>query len=648
MAHSQSSPRPETPGSAPIGRADSPRAPPVRALDVPALRSWFLVVAVLAALPFLSALRNGFVNWDDHQFITNNPNIRSLAPANLRAMFTSFVEGNYIPLTQLSFAVNYRLHGLAPGGYHLANVLLHAVNAGLVLLLLLRAKAPAPWAAAGALLFAWHPMRVESVVWATERKDVLFACFYLLALLAYGRYLERGAARDRHLALLWFVLSGLSKQMALSLPAVLLLMDGMAGRRREWGLLREKAWFFAVSVALVLVAFAGQHASASLLAGTQYTPLHRLLLSCNSLAVYLKNIVWPVNLCCIYPYPKDVVAEAAYTPFLVGALAGMVAWFGRRFPPLVAGAVFFLLTLAPVLNVVPAGAQMVADRFTYLPAVGLSYVAVRAAMAWPARRALALGAAALLLLSLAVLSWNRTKVWHDDLTLWSDAVRKAPDAYIARSNLGLAFAANGNFAEALQQYDRAVELAPGLPDAYHNRAITHRELDHREAALADFTRALALNANARLWMGRAQIYYEAGDWDRAIADYTRAIAEYPALLDAQLERGICYGMQNDFRRAIDDFSAVLQQVPFNAQALFNRGKANFELGLYDPARADFNRAIQADAQFAKAYYHRAVVSLKLKRYDAAVRDLQEVEKLGYTLEPAVLEQVPPEYRWESP
>lgn len=613
------------------------------------LRKWFLFVAVLAALPFLPALRNGFVNWDDYNFIVNNPHVQSLSPRNVWAMFAGFVDGNYIPLTQLSFAINVAIHGLAPAGFHLTNVLLHAANAGLVLLLLVRSKAPPPWAAAGALLFAWHPLRVESVVWATERKDVLFACFYLLALLAYGRYLAGGQRRDRYRALLWFVLSGLAKQMALSLPAVLLLMDFVAGRRWQWGLLREKALFIAVSVALVLVAFLGQHSSASLVTGAQYTPLHRLLLSCNSLLVYLKNVFWPLNLCCIYPYPRDVVAEAAFTPFAVAALAGALVWAGRRFPPLAAGAAFFVLTLAPVLNVVPAGAQMVADRFTYLPAVGLSFIFAQGARSLEARgaasrRSLLAAGAAMLLFFLAALSWNRTGVWRDDVSLWTDAVGKAPDAYLAHSNLGLAMMQRENYADALRCFDRAVAVSPTLADGYQNRAMAQRKLNRPEAALADYTVALTLSSGAELWFARAETYFEAGDCARAIPDYTRALTENPRYGDALLGRGICHGMQGDFERASEDFSALLREQPDHLDGLFNRGKAAFEMGRYDAARADFDRALDADPAFAKARYHRAVVWIKLERYDDAVRDLRQVVDQGYEIEPAVMQQLPPQYR----
>ena len=159
MVHSRTSRRRETSGKTPRVRTLPAEAPPAPTPSAATLRTWFLGVAVLAALPFLPAWRNGFVNWDDYVFIVNNPHIQSLSPRNLWAMFAGYLDGNYIPLTQLSFALNVAIHGLAPAGFHLTNILLHASNAGLAMLLLVRSRAPVPWAAAGALLFAWHPQR---------------------------------------------------------------------------------------------------------------------------------------------------------------------------------------------------------------------------------------------------------------------------------------------------------------------------------------------------------------------------------------------------------------------------------------------------------------------------------------------------------
>lgn len=615
-------------------------------------REWKSILVVFAAsvIPFLPALFNGFVNWDDPRFILDNPHIRGLTGSNIAAMFTTFVDGNYIPFTLLSFAVNHELHGLQPAGFHVANILLHGINAVLVLLLLRRMGGSAISAAFGALLFSLHPLRVESVVWATERKDVLFALFYFMALLAYLQYLENRSIKQ--LAAVWvlFLCSGLAKQMAISLPIVLLLLDFAARRKWEWRVLLEKIPFVAGSLGFVAVAYVGQHASDSILHGTQYTPLHRLLLSCNSLVMYLKSLVWPMDLSCIYPYPKDVVSEAAYTPFVILLLAGIVFFLGRKFRPLWIAGLLFLVTLAPVLNVVPAGAQMVADRFMYLPSVAFSYlVAVTTAGGWTRwsrlRRQLALVAATALLALMPVLTWQRSAVWKNDLTLWNDTVRKAPDAFVAHSNLALAQMNAGDFEAAVRGFTRAIALSPTVSDSYSNRGLSYRKLGKREAALADFTMAVTLEPdNATYWFNRAETYYDNDECDKALSDYARALELDPKRSDALMGQGICLGMQGKFEDAAESFSKVLAQDPEDSDARFNRGKAYFEAGRLNPALEDFNEILLRDPTYAKALYHRAVVLLELNRMEEAWRDIRAVQQLGFQLPDDVLQRIPEDIR----
>ncbi len=613
-------------------------------------RAWPWAGGVLAAaiLPFLPALWNGFVNWDDPRFIVDNPHIRGLSAAHLVAMFSRFVDGNYIPLTQLSFAFNHAVHGLWPAGFHATNLLLHAANAGLVWLLLMRLGGTSASAAVGAIAFALHPLRVESVAWATERKDVLFSLFYLLALHAYTRYLADRAWRRLARVLLWFVLSGLSKQMAISLPVVLLLLDWAAGRKWTARAVCEKIPFVLVALAFVAVAYAGQHTSGALVRGTQFTPLHRLLLSCNSLVMYGRGIVWPVELSCIHPYPRDVVAEAAYTPFVVLAVAGAAVYFGYRFRPLWVGGLFFLATLAPVLNVAPAGSQMVADRFTYLPSVGLSYLlAVSCAGGWARwsrrRRQLALAAGTAALLVLPVLTWKRVQVWKDDLTLWTDTVRKAPDAFVAQSNLALAHFHAGAFEEAAAGFSRAIRISPAVADSYHNRGRAYQRLGRREPALADLTTALALEpGQAALWHSRAELHFESGECAKALPDYARAIELAPDFLDARMGRGICLGMEGSYDAAIAEFSAVLERDPGLLDARYNRGKALYETRRLDDAIAEFTEILLRDPSYAKALYHRAVALLDTGRAEEAARDLAGIRQLGYEAPADLLRRLPAE------
>lgn len=605
-----------------------------------------LAVFIASLIPFLPALSNGFVNWDDPNFITLNPIIQGLVGANIKAMFTSFVDGNYIPLTFLSFAANFAVHGLQPAGYHATNIVLHGINAVLVFLLLRRLGGSSISAAFGALLFSLHPLRVESVAWATERKDVLFALFYLLSLLAYLRHLDARSLRPFLVSLFLFFCSGLSKQMAISLPVVLLILDFAKGRKWEWRVLFEKIPFALVALGFVAVAYFGQHSSGSIMRGMQYTPLHRVLLACNSLTLYLKGFLWPLNLSAIYPFPRDVIAEAAYTPFVILVVVLAVFFGGKRYRPVWIAGLFFIITLIPVLNVVPAGSQMVADRFLYLPSIGISYlIAVATAGGWACwtrlRRQTALASAVALLVVLSALSWQRTKVWKDDLALWTDTVRKAPDSFIAFSNLGLARINAGDFAGAVRDFTTAIQLSPSIADPYSNRGQANRELNKHDAALADITMAITLEPESAIFrFNRAELYLADELYERAVADYTRVLELNPKFSGARTGRGISLGMLGKFEESAADFTVLLAANPDDDDSRFNRGKAYYESGRLKDALSDFNTIIEHDPAYAKARLHRALVLLDLSRPVDAWADIQFLQRQGYDLPAEILDRIP--------
>jgi hypothetical protein len=481
-----------------------------------------VVVVTLAA--FLPTLGNGFVPWDDAMNLLDNPYYRGLGPAQLRWMFTTFRAGHYIPLTWLSLGLDYLLWGLHPAGYHLTSLLLHTATAlafyfvSLCLLRLALPPAPTPaalrWGAAvAALVFAVHPLRVESVAWATERRDVLSGLFYVLALLCYLKAVERApAARPRRhvsrsarlrlplplvswsarlrlplplvswsarlrlrlpplwygLTLACFAAALLSKSIAVTLPVALLVLDvyplrrlgGPAGWRtpRPW---LEKLPFFALSAVATVVAF-----SALLPLGNtqsvQSMPLHlRLLVSVYGLIFYLRKTLVPLDLSPLYPMSFQV------TWLQFGLLIGgaCLAWFyRRRWPALTAAALVYAITVAPVVGIFQNGPQAAADRYAYLPCLGWA-VLIGGAVArwWPSRRVV-VPVAAVWLAALAFLTWQQTSLWRNPLTLWSQAAVVTPDMRAAHFNLAQAYAKDGRVAEAIGAYREAIRLSgPSAP-----------------------------------------------------------------------------------------------------------------------------------------------------------------------------------------
>jgi len=534
-------------------------------------------------------------------------------------MFTVLHGGHYQPLSWVSYAIDYRLWGLDPFGYHLTNLLLHAANAVLFWLLameLLRNTEPPAArgpdggvrfaAAVGALFFALHPLRVESVAWASERRDVLSGLFFLLTMLFYVRAVREPARRRSRLAvaMLCFALSLLSKAWAITLPAVLLVLDAyplrrLGAGRPAWPVLREKIPFALLAAGAATLALLAQQVEAM-------RPLHqhgvgaRVAQAAYGLCFYVWKTIVPVDLSPLYllempldpTEPRYLLAMA-----LVVAAAGALFAVRRRAPWLVAAAACYVIIVSPVLGFVQSGQQKVADRYTYLACMPFAVLVAagvrRAALAWPpgVRRAGATVAAGVLL-ALGVLTAAQTRRWHDSLTLWTHALALDPASYIARTNRGVVRQLRGDLDGAVEDYDAALAANPGHAEAYKNRGTVRAARGEWDAAILDYDFALRLKpAYADAYVSRGAARESKGDVAGALADYAQACA-----LDAGHARAF-YGRANmratrgDLAGAIADYTAALEINPGYVEAWNNRGLIKRRTGDEAGARADFTRAL---------------------------------------------------------
>lgn len=562
------------------------------------LRLAALAVAFAVVLLYLPALRNGFVGWDDDIYVYNNPQIRSLAPSSLLRAFTHVhaASGNWHPLTMVSHAVDYAIWGLRPLGHHLTSILLHGLNAALVVLVavrVLQARAagralsrPAVLAAGAAagLLFGLHPLRVESVAWVSERKDLLSALFYLLGVLSYLRYARRAAVAtwprtdQCYLAtLLCFVLSLLSKPMALSFPLVLLIIDWYPLRRLENAgvrrLLLEKIPFFLLDLGLATVTVLAQRASGAFRPLAEVTLGTRVLVATKAAAMYLAKTVLPRGLLPFYSYPMHVslLSWDFGVPVVVMA-AAVVACLAtvKRQPVFAAVLASYLVVLLPVLGIVQIGPQSMADRYTYLPSVSLvAFVAAGFGLLWDGlpvasawwKKATVLTAGLLLL---GLLSWQSVRqigVWKNSETLWSHVLAHEPWNTEAYNNRASYYYDRGEYEKALADYDSALRVQPSLGPAhaskrrsayFNDRAVTYVRLGRYAEALADESQAISLRPmEASNYFNRGNIYFLAGRYPEARDDFDRAIAASPVGNPAFFEkRGLVYhrlGMEDEAR-----------------------------------------------------------------------------------------------------
>jgi tetratricopeptide (TPR) repeat protein len=596
-----------------------------------------LLLALVTLLAYLPASRDGFVNYDDQDYVTENSVVqKGLTWTGIKWAFTTSHASNWHPLTWLSHMTDCELFGLNPGAHHLVNVLFHTANVVLLLVLLLRLTGELWPGVFVAALFAWHPLHVESVAWISERKDVLSTFFALLTLLAYTRYAKavtsdrwqvtrtnstlspvtRHPSRFYWLALFFFALGLMSKPMLVTLPFVMLLLDywplrrvrsaecgvrsqkssvsqpagapkqsegdstpwrAEAERRRLNHLLFEKWPFFLLAAVSCVVTFLVQsQRSGDAVASLELIPLHYRF--CNALVsygLYLLKMVWPVGLAVFYPLPDHLtwLFMAATASAVILVIISSFVWrAGRARAYLPVGWLWFLGTLVPVIGLVQVGGAALADRYTYLPSIGV-FIAVTFGVCDLAdrfqfpKKAIAT-AAALILATCLILTENQLRYWHDSETLFAHALAVTKNNHVAHVNLGVALEQKGKLNEALAEYRAAEQLAPELYHIHNNLGNLLDNLGHPNNALTEYRWAVLLNPSLpSLHNGAGIVLAELGRFDEAMRQFKEATRLDPTYPWARFEIGKMRLKQGRDAEAIDEFREALRIDPDNFQIL---------------------------------------------------------------------------------
>ncbi len=582
------------------------------------------VIVAATFVAFLPVLDNGFVSWDDEKNFIYNPYFRGLGLAHLHWMWTTFYMGHYVPLSWMTLGFDYTLWGMNPLGYHVTNLVLHAANAVLVYFIARRLLHTAGWSrldgredlvtlgsAAAALLFSLHPLRVESVAWATERRDVLSAFFALASTLVYLRAVGDGPhGRRRYWAAVGlFVCALLSKATTMTVPAVLAILNVYPLKRLggDDGWWSEKAR----RVYAELIPFGALAAGAAVLSivalrpPSQLGPAQKLAVSAFSLAFYLLKTLVPVGLSPLYemPHHVDPTELRFLASYLVVAGLAVVAWLTRRRAPAVTSAiVIFVVITLPMLGVVQNGPQIAADRYTYHAAPALALLGAVAYLSLPRPRALvSVAGLSAVLVILGTLTWAQTQVWRTSESLWTRvleqdsasatapaamaniryeqdrvaegvalaerAVALSPASSKAHNTLGVGYARTNRLPQALDEYRRALVLQPEYDEAENNLGIALANSGMLDSAIVHYQKALAINpdlAGAEINWGNALVRLNRPA--DAIPHYEHALALQPNNADAHLNWGVALATQGKFADAIEQFRAVLTIDPNNAEA----------------------------------------------------------------------------------
>jgi len=486
---------------------------------------WLFGVLAITGICLLPMLNNGFTNWDDDVYVTNNLIIK--AP-DWGAIFTRPSAYNYHPLTMLTLAFNYAISGIDPFSYHLVNWMLHILNTSLVFLFIYKISGRKIFVAAfTSLIFGIHPMHMESVAWISERKDVLYACFFLLALLQYWNFLETGKRPKLLYCFSFFILSLLSKPAAIILPFVLLLLDYWHGRSFYWKVWAEKIPFLICSFLIGFITIKVQSAEA--IVGLDTYPLwSRFFFACYTIMIYAARFFVPYPLSAFHPYPSiDALGlPVLLSPIFIISLL-ILLWLKRKDKLLVFSLLFFIVNLLLVVQFVSIGLTIVSERYTYIPYIGLSFLLGM----WLNKYLESTSATFIKAIPFIIgiifgfISFQRTKVWKDGDTLWTDVVKHYPDAATPRSNHAdylrkmAALPAYKSQADellrkALEESSMAIKLKPTHIKAYVNRQNIYLVLGKDSLAMADAETLLKLepsNSQAFYTKGFAYMRFDRED-----------------------------------------------------------------------------------------------------------------------------------------
>ncbi len=624
------------------------------------------VILLVTFLAFIPSLRNGFMpTWDDEKYVLNNPVVQELNGGNIARMFTRPVNGAYVPLPLLSFAIEHQIFGDKPLPHHVTNLLFHLLCTALVFQIFRMLKINPLYAAFGALLFGIHPMRVESVAWISERKDVMYGFFYLAAIWFYIRQIQKPGeeSRNRALCYLFFILALFSKIEAVTLPLSLLLIDYYLGRPLKISLITKKIPYFILSLIFGLIGIyiiyrVGLKTEGFLEGNVVISFTDRVFYAFYSISAYLAKFFAPFPLSAWYPYPQFTGLYKLMFYILNPALILVAAYFIYRFRNrtrvVIFGTLFFLVNIFFLLQIFAVGIAFSADRYTYIPYIGFFFILAWAADSLgkknPGKQTTVITLLSLFSLMCLFLTNDRCKDWYSGETLWSDVIERYPDeAALPYVNRGVSYTMAARWTEALDDFNRALTIDPACKSVFSNRAIVYGNLGQPERAIADFSKAIEIDpSNANAWFNRGVSNVNAGKPEAAIADFSKAAEIQPAYLQAYLNLGVLSFQSGNYEKALEYCLKGLQINSTVPELNRIAGDCFFEKG-DDAKAADYYRAcLMQDENNLDAILGMAVVLYAGNDTGAAtgylrraqdmnqkltlgIPGIEEMQKEGYTI-----------------
>ncbi len=613
------------------------------------------VILLLTFFAYKSITKNELTNWDDPTYITNNPLIKSLDAVNLKRIFTEVYFANYQPLQIFSYAIEYHFFGLDPSGYHSVSLIQHLINTALVCWL--------AWVICGnsivslitALLFGIHPMHVESVAWAAERKDLLYSMFLFASLIAYIKYIRAGKGVGLYLlSFLLFVLSIFSKTMAVSLIPVLFLSDWYFNRKFSVKTILEKVPFILLAVVLGVIASKNAAETGSIDNSIYYSQIDRIFFACHNLLMYTLKLIIPFQLSGYYQYPDLVNGGIPYYYYiaavLVLALAALVFYSLKWNKNVVFTGGFFVASIVLVLQAIPVGPTLFSERYSYIPSFGLNLlIGIGIVKLLDRKNTATTYTVYVIMLAYSAFLVNytikRCAVWKDSITFWSDVINQNGKVPVAYNNRGNEYKTREQFDLAIPDLTKAIELKPDYMEPYAILGDIYRQQGKYELAMTNLNKAISLKADASsALVNRGIVFAIINKTDSAMLDFNKAIELKPEMFEAWGNRGNLNAMLQRRDAAFNDYTRALSINPDFKDAYRNLGLVSMETGKFDAAIGYFNKYIEVGERDAsrplnpQIYNDLANAYARKNDFASAVRYSDQARLNGFAVNEAQVQQ----------
>lgn len=649
QAQAQSTPKVNTTNNKGGGKNNSPNW---------SSRAWIialLLVLTITFVAFIPALNNEFNNWDDDRYVTDNTLLTDLSSSAIKDIFTTPVNAVYCPLVVLSFAVEKQLFGLNPLPFHLNNILLHLMCVALVFWLMRLLKLRLEAAFLVALLFGIHTMRVESVAWVTERKDVLFGVFYLASMVLYVLSRERPEKRNAYLiaSILLFIPALFSKIQAVTLPLSLLCIDYLRGNitniKSFIGESLKKTPYFLLSLAIGALGIYFLKEANLIDVSNTFPAYYRPFFGAYTLIVYIAKFILPLPqfLAACYPYPAGLSTLHYLSPILLIPIVVGVFLSTKYTRIIMFGFLFFLVNVMFVIQIVGAGQAYLADRFTYMPYLGLFMIwgyalqyVLDQKRSFTTLTIAGFGAYSLLLFAF---TYQRNDIWQNSEVLWTDVISKYASVDVAFNNRGNYYKEKGETQKALADFSEVLRIKPNNHDVFTNRGNLYFNANDIDKAFVDYEKVISIlepmgqldkdktESLGKAYNNRGSCKFRRNQIEEAFKDYNKALELYPKYPDAYLNRAVYFAVTNQHDKAASDFSVYLTSKKENAQAYNWRAISYNKIGKYNEALQDLNTAIGMKPNNGEYFYNRSLAYNGLGNTAQAQADVQKATELGYQI-----------------